>query len=40
MYVQKINPFIVNGVSYYEMVLTPAYDVTSNLTDLLFIQKI
>lgn len=29
MYVHKVIPFIVDGVSYYEMVLTPAYDATS-----------
>lgn len=29
MYVHKVIPFIVDGVPYYEMVLTPAYDSTS-----------
>ena len=29
MYVHKVIPFIVDGVFYYEMVLTPAYDDTS-----------
>ena len=29
MYVHKVIPFIVDGVSYFEMVLTPAYDFTS-----------
>ncbi len=29
MYVHKVIPFIVDGVSYFEMVLTPAYDSTS-----------
>lgn len=39
MYVQKINPFIVNGVSYYEMVLTPAYDVTSKFDRFIVYSK-
>ncbi len=29
MYVHKVIPFVVEGVSYFEMVLTPAYDSTS-----------
>lgn len=29
MYVQKVVPFIVNEVVYYEIILTPAYDTTS-----------
>lgn len=29
MYVHKVIPFIVDGVPYFEMVLTPAYDSTS-----------
>lgn len=39
MYVQKINPFIVNGVSYYEMVLTLAYDVTSKFDRFIVLEK-
>lgn len=39
MYVQKINPFIVNGVSYYEMVLTLAYDVTSKFDRFIVYSK-
>lgn len=29
LYVHKVMPFVVNGKSYFEIVLTPAYDTTS-----------
>ena len=39
MYVHKVNPFIVDGVSYYEMVLTPAYDATSKFDRFIVYSK-
>lgn len=39
MYVHKVIPFIVNGVSYYELVLTPAYDNTSKFDRFIVYSK-
>lgn len=39
MYVHKVIPFIVDGVSYYEMVLTPAYDATSKFDRFIVYSK-